>query len=70
MKKINKRLLTVKDASSYLSLGRTTIYKLMKSGELESFTIDSKRLFDVEDLDEFIDRLKKVHHRNFKINLN
>ena len=55
----NKRLLDVKSAADYLSLSRSKIYQLVEKGKLSSLKVDGRRLFDVVDLDEFVEELKK-----------
>ena len=55
---INKRLLDVKFAAEYLSIGRTLLYQLAAKGKIPSIKINSRRLFDVYDLDEFVEKLK------------
>jgi excisionase family DNA binding protein len=55
---VNKRLLDVKSASEYLSISRALLYQLAANGKISSFKINSRRLFDVNDLDEFVEKLK------------
>ena len=47
---------TVWGAMHYTGLGRSRIYKLVKAGEIASFTIGSRRMFLRADLDAFMDR--------------
>jgi excisionase family DNA binding protein len=54
-----KRLLDVKTAADYLSISRAKLYQWINNGKIPSIRIDGKRLFDVYDLDEFVDNLKK-----------
>jgi len=54
-----KRLLAVKEAANYLSISRTKLYEWSQQGKIPSVRIDKKRLFDVVELDEFVDRLKR-----------
>ena len=49
--------ITVEGAVRHTGLSRTRIYKLMKGGELASFTVGSRRMFLVEVLDAFMDKL-------------
>jgi len=49
--------LTVEGAVRHTGLSRTRIYNLIKQGELASFTIGSRRMFLVEVLDAFMDKL-------------
>lgn len=56
----SKRLLDVKNAADYLSISRSKLYQWVKTGKIPSVQIDSRRLFDVDDLDAFITKLKEV----------
>ena len=56
--KMDKRLLDVKSAADYLSLSRSKLYQLIENGEISSIKIGGRRLFDVMDLDAFVDDLK------------
>ncbi|MBN2001506.1 helix-turn-helix domain-containing protein [candidate division KSB1 bacterium] len=56
---ISKRLLNVNQAAEYLSIGRSKLYQWVRKGAIPSITLDSRRLFDVEDLDKFVERLKQ-----------
>lgn len=60
---INKRLLDVKSAANYLSISKTLLYEWASKGKIPSIKINSRRLFDVLDLDEFVDNLKKEQQR-------
>lgn len=55
---INKRLLDAKSAADYLSISRTKLYQWSEKGKIPSVRIDSRRLFDVVDLDKFVEDLK------------
>ena len=55
---VHKRLLSVKEAAEYLSISRSKLYQWAESGKIPSVRIDSRRLFDVLDLDKFVDGLK------------
>lgn len=56
---INKRLLSVKEAADYLSISRSKLYQWTTIGKILSLRIDGRRLFDVLDLDIFIENLKE-----------
>ena len=56
---LTKRLLDVKEASNYLSISRSKLYQWADRDKIRSIRIDSRRLFDVNDLDDFIEQLKK-----------
>ncbi len=53
-----KRLLTVKEAAEYLSISRSHLYTLAKSRKIRSLKFGKRRLFDIFDLDAFIEQLK------------
>ena len=55
---LNKRLLDVKEAANYLSISRSKLYQWAERDRIRSVRIDTRRLFDVNDLDEFIEGLK------------
>lgn len=55
---LTKRLLDVKEAADYLSISRSKLYQWADRDKIRSVRIDSRRLFDVNDLDEFIESLK------------
>jgi excisionase family DNA binding protein len=52
------RLLDSKYASVYLSIGRTLLYQLAIEEKIPSIKIKSRRLFYVNDLDDFVERIK------------
>lgn len=56
---MTKRLLDAKAAADYLSISRSLLYQWVDTGKVYSLKIDGKRLFDVLDLDEFVDKLKR-----------
>ena len=55
---VNKRLLNAKSAADYLSISRALLYQWNSKGKIPSVRINSRRLFDVIDLDKFVDSLK------------
>ena len=54
-----KRLLDVKEAAVYLSISRSKLYQWVEANKINSIKIDRRRLFDIRDLDAFIENLKK-----------
>jgi excisionase family DNA binding protein len=48
-------LLTVAQAAEYLSVGRTRVYDLMRTGQLKSVKLGSSRRVARAALDEFLD---------------
>lgn len=55
---INRRLLDVKSAADYLSISRALLYQLCEKGKIRSLKINSRWLIDVNDLDQFVERIK------------
>lgn len=55
---IDKRLLDAKSAANYLSISRALLYQWVSKDRIKSVRINGRRLFDVLDLDEFVDGLK------------
>lgn len=52
-------LLTPEEAAKRLSVGRTTVYELMGSGQLESMTIGRSRRIHTDALNEFVNRMRQ-----------
>ncbi len=52
---MNDQLLTVRDIESALKLGHTKTYELIRAGEIETFTIGSRRMTTPALLQKFID---------------
>ncbi|MFG1818542.1 helix-turn-helix domain-containing protein [Kribbella sp. NPDC049174] len=51
-------LLTVEQAAQRLGIGRTTVFALLKSGQLESIPLGRLRRIPAECITEYIDRLR------------
>ena len=49
-------LYSPRDAATFLGVGRTTIYKLLNSGELESMYVGAARRIPLSTMREFINR--------------
>jgi excisionase family DNA binding protein len=47
-------VLTVKEACSYLKIGRNTLYNLMDTGKLKGFKIGKLRRFTQDELEAFV----------------
>lgn len=58
---VAKRLLSVADAAEATGLSRSSIYKLIDNGELDSLKIGSRRLVITDSIDRFIDRLRNAN---------
>ncbi|OQB72535.1 MAG: Helix-turn-helix domain protein [Deltaproteobacteria bacterium ADurb.Bin135] len=54
-----KRLFTVNEACTYLSISRMSLYRMMERKEIAPVKIGNRTLFDKRDLDEFIEKAKK-----------
>lgn len=51
-------LLTVEQAAHQLGIGRTTVFALLKSGDLESIPLGRLRRIPAECITEYIERLR------------
>ena len=51
---IEKIAVTINEASEMLGLGRSTIYRLINSGDLKPRKVGKRTLFLVSELQEFI----------------
>ena len=56
----NSLVLTVTEAANALRIGRTNLYKLIRTGEIETVTIGDRRLIPHECLTEYVNRLRRV----------
>lgn len=54
-------LLTVEEAAYRLRIGRTTCYKLIRSGALESVPVGRLRRVPAEAIPEYVSRLREAH---------
>lgn len=55
---MTKLLYTTAEACGLLNVGKTKLFELLRSGELNSTRIGSARLIAAEDLNEFVARLR------------
>jgi excisionase family DNA binding protein len=55
---VQRRLLPYKDAALYLGISLRSMKSLAAEGHVQKTQIGHRVLFDVRDLDEFIDRVK------------
>lgn len=53
------RLLDYPGVARYLSVGRSVVFKLVEAGEFPKVKIGSRVLFDVRDVDAYVERLRK-----------
>jgi len=56
------KLLTIPEATSQLRISRWTIYQLIRSGELKTITIASRRFVATDDLASFISQRKEIEN--------
>ena len=55
-----RMVLTVEEAAERLGIGRTLMYALVKSGDVESIAIGRLRRIPLDALDDFVERLRHV----------
>lgn len=53
-------VLTVEEAAERLGVGRTLLYALVRSGDIESIAIGRLRRIPLDALDEFVSRLRAI----------
>ena len=51
---MEKRYLSMNDASEYLSLSKITLHRLIQAGKIPSYKVGKKRLFDKQELDKWM----------------
>jgi excisionase family DNA binding protein len=51
-------LLPINDAAPLIGIGRTKLFELLASGEIESVTIGKRRLIPRQSLTDFVNRLR------------
>jgi len=59
-KEHNLNLLTIDEAAELLRISRWTIYKLIRSEELKTLTIASRRFVASEDMERFINQRREL----------
>jgi putative molybdopterin biosynthesis protein len=52
----NENALTAQDVADALQVSRNTVYNLVRSGELSSYTVGRKMRFTLDDLNDYIER--------------
>ncbi len=55
LKKISPRLLTVREAAEYIGRTETAVRELVWNGKLAHIRADRRVMFDIRDLDRWID---------------
>lgn len=53
---VEQRYCSVEAASHYCAVSRTTIYKLIRDGEIRSSLVGVRRVVDLRSIDEYLDR--------------
>ena len=61
---VSKRLFDAREAADYLSISRAKLYQWCDANRIPSVRIDSRRLFDVLELDAFVDQLKSSQQQS------
>jgi len=65
--KIQKRLISIRELSEYLSVSASTLYMWAGEGVIPSVKIGGKILFDIADIDRMIENLKRKRCRNGRV---
>lgn len=55
-----KLLLTPEEAADAIGSGRSTVYELMRAGQLESIKVGRNRRIPVDALERFVDQLRET----------
>jgi excisionase family DNA binding protein len=50
---LNKSVMTVRDVAAYLSVHKSTIYRLLREGRIPAFKVGSDWRFNRESIDEW-----------------
>ena len=51
---LEKRYFTIAEAAKYLTITRATLHRHVKGGEIPSYKIGGRRIFDKVDLDKWV----------------
>lgn len=62
----DKLCLSPFEASQKLGIGKNTLYRFIASGELPSFKIGSRRLINLESLDQLRQKLESQHTKEIR----
>jgi excisionase family DNA binding protein len=55
-----KRLFTVKETCTYLSISRMSLYRMIERREITPVNIGGRTLFDRKDVDSLIENSKRI----------
>jgi excisionase family DNA binding protein len=64
MTETEPRLLTVEETMSLLRISKPTLYRLVSTGQLIATRIGGRTLFDLKDLNDFVERSKAPENRS------
>jgi excisionase family DNA binding protein len=54
----NRRLLSIEEGAVYLSLSKREVYNMIAIGELPTVTHGRRKMLDIRDVDQWIERRK------------
>jgi excisionase family DNA binding protein len=57
---VQRRLLPYKDAATYLGISLRAVKQLAHDEQIRKTQIGARVLFDIRDLDDFVDRVKRA----------
>lgn len=60
MEQIQRLRFSVKETAELLSIGVSTLYKLMEAGHIESYVVGGRRWFDPAEVRRFVEDTKKA----------
>ena len=64
---IRPAALSIRNATQYTGLSRSTLYRMMATGQLPSIKIGVRRLIRMQDLDALIVAASEAPHRDVSI---
>ena len=56
------KLLSIQAACTRLSLSRSTVYTLIKKGELQTVPVGTRRMVTSREIDRYIQNLERIHY--------
>jgi len=54
----SRRLLSIKESAAYLSLSKREVYNMISNHQLSTVAHGRRKMFDIRDVDEWIERNK------------
>ena len=67
MNMTNKRYVSIKEVSEYTSLPVKSLYELAGTGRIPSIKMGRRVLFDLQDIDEVMESMKRASNKEEKI---